>query len=158
MRIEDMVHTQYADKDIPKGWHLNTCLINFYGDKIADGKKIDCARVGEHKDFEPGPVGSISFGERALIQFVSSDGKGSQSKVFCEQWLNDCSLQIFGGDKFKKQLFHRVQRVDKKLNHIFPLNGIDNFDTRRINFTFRYVPNDHIVDYQFLKWKKISLI
>jgi hypothetical protein len=55
-------------------------------------------------------------------------------------------LQIFGGDKFKKQLFHRVQRVEKKLQ---PLEGLQTsqFETRRINFTFRYVPDEHIASY-----------
>lgn len=144
-KIEGLVHETYAPKDIPRGWHLNTCLINYYGDQIdSEGKRNDCARVGEHKDFEPGPVASISFGERAFFQFVSSQGTESKSNVVFQQWLEDSSLQIFGGDKFKKHLFHRVQRVDRKEGHAFPLNDIDNFETRRINFTFRYVPDEHI--------------
>lgn len=119
-KIEQMVHENFSEKDIPNGWHLNTCLINFYGDKIIHDessdkiKKIDVARVGEHKDFEPGPVGSISFGEKALFQFVKSVSKSQKSDVVLQQWLEDSSLQIFGGDKFKKQLFHRVQRVEDK--------------------------------------------
>src|SRR3712207_7147345 len=40
------------------GWHLNTCLVNFYGSRLEDGRWVDTARVGEHKDFEPGPVRS----------------------------------------------------------------------------------------------------
>nr|BFD61927.1 hypothetical protein BdHM001_06080 [Bdellovibrio sp. HM001] len=147
-KIEALIHDTYAPRDIPRGWHLNTCLINYYGDQIGeDGKKNDCARVGEHKDFEPGPVASISFGERAFFQFVSSQGTESKSNVVFQQWLEDSSLQIFGGDKYKKHLFHRVQRVDRKENHIFPLNEIDNFETRRINFTFRYVPDEHVTPF-----------
>lgn len=147
-KIEQMVHEKFSDKDIPSGWHLNTCLINFYGDKIItaeDGsvKKIDVARVGEHKDFEPGPVGSISFGEKALFQFIKSESKSQKSQVILQQWLDDSSLQIFGGDKFKKQLFHRVQRVENK-GFQFKNMHTTNFETRRINFTFRYVPNDHV--------------
>jgi len=142
--IEDITRSYFAEKDIPKGWNLNTCLINYYGSKIEDGKKTDTARVGEHKDFEPGPVGSISFGERALIQFVESKGRGIPSRVMNQEWLEDSSLQIFGGDRFKKQLFHRVQRVEKKLNKPFENLNTSNFETRRINFTFRYVPEEHI--------------
>ncbi|NUN05139.1 MAG: alpha-ketoglutarate-dependent dioxygenase AlkB [Bdellovibrio sp.] len=150
-KIEALVRESFEPRDIPRGWHLNTCLINYYGDQIqADGKRLDCARVGEHKDFEPGPVASISFGERALFQFVSSKGTESKSDVVLQQWLDDRSLQIFGGDKFKKHLFHRVQRVDKKLGASFPLNNITNFETRRINFTFRYVPDEHIAPFQKL--------
>ncbi|MFP5519825.1 MAG: alpha-ketoglutarate-dependent dioxygenase AlkB [Bdellovibrionia bacterium] len=150
-KIENIVRETYNPKDIPRGWHLNTCLINFYGDKTdSEGKKIDCARVGEHKDFEPGPVASISFGERAIFQFVASQSQRSQSQVVFQQWLDDSSLQIFGGDRFKKQLFHRVQRVEKKNNFYFPLNEIQNFETRRINFTFRYVPKEHFIRFQKL--------
>lgn len=149
-KIETLVRESFEPMDVPRGWHLNTCLINYYGNQIQGDKKIDCARVGEHKDFEPGPVASLSLGERALFQFVASEGKQSQSRVVLQQWLEDRSLQIFGGPKFKKQFFHRVQRVDKKDGHFFPLNEIENFETRRINFTFRYVPDEHIVPFRKL--------
>lgn len=146
---EQIVRQKFSPKDVPDKWHLNTCLINFYGNKIIDSKKTDCARVGEHKDFEPGPVVSISFGERALFQFVKSDGKSQKSNVILQQWLDDSSLQIFGGEKFKKQLFHRVQRVEDKGINFNELNTT-NFETRRINFTFRYVPTEHIKPYSRL--------
>lgn len=149
-KIEQLVHEKFSEKDIPRGWHLNTCLVNFYGNKILpDQKKIDTARVGEHKDFEPGPVASISFGERALFQFVKSQSKSQKSDVILQQWLEDSSLQIFGGDKFKKQLFHRVQRVEEK-GFLFTNMNTSNFETRRINFTFRFVPNEHIQSYREL--------
>ena len=149
-KIEQMVHEKFSEKDIPRGWHLNTCLINYYGNKILpDGKKLDTARVGEHKDFEPGPVASISFGEKALFQFIKSESKAHRSDVILQQWLEDSSLQIFGGDKFKKQLFHRVQRVEEK-GILFSGMKTTEFETRRINFTFRFVPNDHIKAYNEL--------
>ncbi len=142
--IEARAKDNWPQKDIPPGWHLNTCLINYYGSKIENGKKIDAARVGEHKDFEPGPVGSVSFGEKALFQFVQSSGKNSRSEVALQQWLDDNSLQIFGGERFKSHLFHRVQRVDRKDAGLIPPCEIENFETRRINLTFRYVPDLHI--------------
>lgn len=148
-KVESMVHNEFLEKDVPHGWHLNTCLINYYGSKIEGDKKIDVARVGEHRDYEPGPVASVSLGERALFQFVSSRSKQHQSQVVLQQWLEDCSLQVFGSDRFKKQLFHRVQRVEKKLSPIEGLQTTD-FETRRINFTFRYVPDDHIVEFRKL--------
>ncbi len=141
--VEQMVHQKFSPKDIPDKWHLNTCLINFYGNKIENNLKTDCARVGEHKDFEPGPVASISFGEKALFQFVKSGGISQRSEVVLQQWLEDSSLQIFGGDKFKKQLFHRVQRVEEK-GLLFNELKTTKFETRRINFTFRYVPIEHV--------------
>lgn len=144
--IEGITKTHFKKHEIPKGWKLNTCLINFYGTKIEeDGKKTDTARVGDHKDFELGPVASISFGERAFFQFVIGK-KDLKNNVVYEQWLDDCSLQIFGGDLYKDRLFHRVQRVENKLKTPFQLN-VGNFETRRINFTFRYVPAEHIVDF-----------
>ncbi|MFZ3230768.1 MAG: alpha-ketoglutarate-dependent dioxygenase AlkB [Pseudobdellovibrio sp.] len=150
--VESEIRQSFSPKDIPDKWHLNTCLINFYGNKLitdasGSAKKMDCARVGEHKDFEPGPVASISFGERAFFQFVKSDGKQQQSQMVLQQWLEDSSLQIFGSDKFKKNLFHRVQRVEDKQNlseTLFANLKTTSFETRRINFTFRYVPNEHV--------------
>lgn len=141
--IESEIRQSFSPKDIPEKWHLNTCLINFYGDKKVSEGIVDCARVGEHKDFEPGPVASVSFGERAYFQFVKSEGKQQKSHVILQQLLEDSSLQIFGGDKFKKQLFHRVQRVENKGIRFENLNTTS-FETRRINFTFRYVPTEHI--------------
>ncbi len=142
--IQEIVRNSFEPGEVPRGWELNTCLINYYGSQIKpDGKREDVARVGEHKDFEPGPVASISFGDRALFQFVTSRGKQDRSQVVLQQWLDDSSLQIFGGDRFKKQLFHRVQRVDRKKTEIFELNTPE-FETRRLNFTFRYVPREHI--------------
>lgn len=141
--IEELIKNNIEPRDIPRGWTLNTCLINYYGSHSLGGKNVDVARVGEHKDFEPGPVASVSFGERALFQFVSSKHKQAQSQVILQQWLDDSSLQIFAGEKFKKLLFHRVQRVENKRNELFDLNTPD-FQTRRLNFTFRYVPKEHI--------------
>ncbi len=105
---------------------------------------VDTARVGEHKDFEPGPVASLSLGERALFQFVTSRRPGERDGVVKQQWLDDGSLQIFGGDRWKKRTFHRVQRVDTRDKHRFDIDVAD-FETRRVNFTFRFVPPAHVV-------------
>jgi hypothetical protein len=142
--IEKIVQRKFHPKNIPSGWHLNTCLINYYGSKIEDEKKIDAARVGEHKDFEPGPVASFSFGERALFQFVHSSQKNTRSQVVLQQWLADNTLQIFAGTKYKDLYFHRVQRVEKNKSQPLPPLNILDFETRRINLTFRFVPPNHI--------------
>lgn len=148
-QIESLTRQELEPQDIPPGWHLNTCLINYYGDQVQKDKRIDCARVGEHKDFELGPVASLSFGERALFQFIKSSGHQARSEVAIQQWLGDCDLQVFGGYRFKKQLFHRVQRVERKDGHHFKL-PVENFETRRINLTFRYVPDEHILPWHRL--------
>lgn len=131
---------------VPDGWHLNTCLINFYG---AHQDGADVARVGEHKDFEPGPVASLSLGERALFQFVTSRRPGERDGVVAQQWLDDGSLQVFGGDRWKRQTFHRVQRVDTRGGHRFATQ-VPGFEVRRINLTFRYVPDEHVVRFKSL--------
>lgn len=156
----------FARKDIPDGYALNTCLVNFYGACREGEKWIDTARVGEHRDFEPGPVASLSIGERALFQFVKSRRIGEQAgsgprryeqagsgprryeteAPLVTQWLDDGSLQIFGGSFFKDRVFHRVQRVDKRAKITLPPD-IDDFRTRRINFTFRYVPTEHVIPF-----------
>jgi len=123
---------------------LNTCLVNFYGDRIEHGKAIDAARVGEHRDFEPGPVASLSLGERARFQFVRR-GQFEAPPVRTE-WLEDSSLQIFAGPRWKDDLLHRVQRVEDKQKLDLPPK-IEGFRTRRVNFTFRYVPDEHVVPF-----------
>lgn len=142
-RIEFIAKKRFPKSFFPEKWKLNTCLINFYGNKLEDGKWVDRARVGEHKDFEPGPVGSLSLGERAFFQFVKGKSTLGDDNIVFSQWLEDSSLQIFGGDKWKSQVFHRVQRVDNKKKELIgpPVQG---FETRRINFTFRYVPEEHV--------------
>jgi hypothetical protein len=129
---------------VPRRWHLNTCLVNFYGDRTAGERTVDAARVGEHRDFEPGPVASISLGERARFQFVRRGQR--DAPPVRTQWLEDRSLQIFGGPRWKDDLLHRVQRVDDKLGLDLP-PAIEGFRTRRVNFTFRYVPDEHVVPF-----------
>jgi alkylated DNA repair dioxygenase AlkB len=147
--IEQIAKTHFKKSDVPEKWKQNTCLINYYGASIGvDGKRNDCARVGDHKDFELGPVASLSFGERAFFQFVMGN-KNLKNNVLEEMWLDDSSLQLFGGSLYKERAFHRVQRVENKLKKHFDLN-VENFETRRINFTFRYVPEEHIVRFRDL--------
>lgn len=152
-KIEKTTRALIKPADIPKEWKLNTCLVNYYGNKLENGKKQDVARVGEHKDFEPGPVASLSIGERALFQFVESWHRGERDGVVFQQWLDNGSLMIFGGYLWKEKYFHRVQRVDRREKWEFPLS-IDNFTTRRINLTLRYVPEEHLVRYKDLPKSK----
>jgi len=145
-KVEALARRMFRGPDMPTRWHLNTCLVNFYGSRLEDGRWVDTARVGEHKDFEPGPVASLSFGERALIQFVTSSRPGERDAVVLEQWLDDGALQLFGGARWKEQTFHRVQRVDTREGHLLAPEMPD-FQTRRINLTFRYVPDEHVTPF-----------
>ncbi len=142
-QIEERVRRGFPPNAVPRRWHLNTCLVNFYGSREDGGKTIDAARVGEHRDFEPGPVASLSLGERARFQFVR---RGGDPRPVLTQWLEDRSLQIFGGPRWKDDLLHRVQRVENKHDHDLPPK-IEGFRTRRVNFTFRYVPDEHVVPF-----------
>jgi alkylated DNA repair dioxygenase AlkB len=147
---ERRISKLFSPKDIPARYRLNTCLVNFYGVRREGEKWIDTARVGEHRDFEPGPVASLSIGERALFQFVRSQRIGQREQPLASQWLDDGSLQIFGGTFFKDKVFHRVQRVDKRAKLTLPPEIVD-FRTRRINFTFRYVPEEHVIAFGQLR-------
>jgi alkylated DNA repair dioxygenase AlkB len=145
-RAEAIARAAVAPADVPAGWTLNTCLVNFYGSRViaepgSARTELDVARVGDHRDLEPGPVASISLGERALFQFVRR-GRGQQ--VVKTQWLDDGSLQVFGGWPWKDDYLHRVQRVEDKRSLDLPPQ-IPGFRTRRINLTLRYVPPEHIV-------------
>lgn len=140
---EARVRARFAPIDVPRGWHLNTCLVNFYGERQDGARWVDVARVGEHRDFEPGPVVSLSLGARARFQFVPR-GQGADRPPVRTQWLDDGSLQAFGGRRWKDELLHRVQRVDDRGGATLP-PAIDGFRTRRVNFTFRFVPPGHVV-------------
>jgi hypothetical protein len=144
--IERCVRTEFPPAVVPRRWHLNTCLVNFYGSRTEGDRPIDAARVGEHRDFEPGPVASLSIGERARFQFVRRGSTGAPVRT---QWLEDNSLQIFGGPRWKDDLLHRVQRVDDK-HHLDLPPRIAGFRTRRVNFTFRYVPDEHVTPFSKL--------
>lgn len=144
--VEKKVARLFPPAQVPRGFHFNTCLVNFYGSRREQGRAVDVARVGEHRDFEPGPVASLSLGERALLQFVLPHRSGEQAKPLLSQWLDDGSLQIFGGPLYKDRALHRVQRVDNRTQRTLPPQ-IEGFSTRRINFTFRYVPDQHIVPF-----------
>jgi alkylated DNA repair dioxygenase AlkB len=148
-RIEGLTRKMFEGPDLPARWALNTCLVNLYGRRKEGDAWLDTARVGEHKDFEPGPVASVSLGERALFQFVTSRRPGERDGVVSQQWLDDGSLQIFGGERWKKRTFHRVQRVDRREGCHFDL-AVEGFETRRVNLTFRFVPDEHVVRYRDL--------
>jgi alkylated DNA repair dioxygenase AlkB len=143
-QIEERVRGGFPARVVPRRWHLNTCLVNFYGDRIGGERTTDAARVGEHRDFEPGPVGSLSIGERARFQFVRRGAR--DAPPVRTQWLDDGSLQVFGGPHWKDDLLHRVQRVDDRHGLDLP-PAIAGFRTRRVNFTFRYVPDEHVVPF-----------
>jgi DNA oxidative demethylase len=143
--IERRVRSGFPPAVVPRRWHLNTCLVNFYGNRTDGTRKVDAARVGEHRDFEPGPVASLSIGERARFQFVRRGSSADAAPVRTE-WLEDGSLQMFGGPRWKDDLLHRVQRVDDK-HHLDLPPKVANFRSRRINFTFRYVPDEHVTPF-----------
>lgn len=147
--VEARARRAFPREYVPHGWHLNTCLVNFYGDRLEQGRWVDSARVGEHRDFEPGPVASLSLGERALFQFVPRRRAGEKAEPALTQWLDDGALQIFGGPLYKDRLLHRVQRVDERAGAQLP-PAIEGFRTRRVNFTFRYVPDEHVIPFEQL--------
>src|SRR5690606_3748782 len=41
--IEARVRRGFPAADVPRGWRLNTCLANFYGDRLEDGRWVDVA-------------------------------------------------------------------------------------------------------------------
>src|SRR5678810_517872 len=108
-------------------YEISACLV---GSEMCIRDRVDAARVGEHRDFEPGPVASLSIGERARFQFVRR-GQLDAPPVRT-QWLEDNSLQIFGGPRWKDDLLHRVQRVEDKQKLDLPPK-LAGFRTRRVN-------------------------
>src|SRR5258708_5188931 len=39
LKIEGIARSIFIGTDIPQEWHLNTCLVNFYGNRIEGGKR-----------------------------------------------------------------------------------------------------------------------
>jgi len=145
-RIEALARARLEPRDIPEGWSLDTCLVNLYGERREAGRWVDAARVGEHRDFEPGPVASLSLGERALFQFVTRSQRGETGEVVRSMWLDDSSLQLFAGRRYKTELLHRIARVDGRgAPNLGP--EVAEFRTRRINLTFRHVPRAHVTSF-----------
>jgi alkylated DNA repair dioxygenase AlkB len=148
-RAERLSRARLPAADVPRDWRLNTCLVNLYGERIEGGRAVDTARLGEHKDFEPGPVASISLGERALFEFVRPGRPDAPARVVERRWLEDGSLLVFAGDAWKRRTLHRVLRVERRRGERFPID-VPGFDTRRVNFTFRFVPDAHVVPFASL--------
>ena len=44
-KIEALARRMFRGPDMPPRWHLNTCLVNFYGNRLEDGRWVDTARV-----------------------------------------------------------------------------------------------------------------
>lgn len=146
-RMEEVAHASFAPADIPDGWRLNTCLINFYGLTLRDGKWTDTARVGSHRDHEPGPVGSLSLGATGRFEFTT--GREAGDEIVLERELKNGSMLLFGTPRWKDELHHRVESVGRQGGHTFDTE-IDGFRLRRVNFTFRYVPPQYIHPYREL--------
>ncbi len=143
-QMEARARKQLPAAHFVPGWSLNTCLINFYGSRLTASGEDDAARVGDHRDFEPGPVASLSLGERAIFQYVRRQRGGGEPVRTIP--LEDSSLIMFSGPLWKDTLYHRVQRVeDKARGALGPT--VEGFRTRRINLTFRFVPPADVVPY-----------
>lgn len=145
-RIEERARALFDEVDCPPKWRLNTCLVNYYGLSRSGERWVDRARVGGHKDHEPGPVASISLGAKALFQFATKPRGPEDKDVVLQGWLRDRSMVLFGTERWKSEVFHRVPRVAREDEHVFPL-PYDDFRVRRVNFTLRYVPEEHIVTF-----------
>lgn len=148
-RVEKRTRDTLSPEDIPSGWHLNTCLINLYGLVRRGERWVDVGRVGGHHDSEPGPVASLSLGARARFQFATKARGHEDEDIVLEHWLKDRSLLVFGSPKWKKDVFHRVPRVARQDHYVFNL-PVEDFRIRRVNFTLRYVPPEHIVPFNQL--------
>jgi len=145
--METVARESFAPSDIPDGWCLNTCLINFYGLTLRDGKWVDTARVGSHRDHEPGPVGSLSLGATARFEFTT--GREAGDETVLKRELDNGSMLLFGTSRYKDELHHRVVSVARQGGHRFDTE-IEGFRLRRVNFTFRYVPPEYIHPYRAL--------
>ncbi len=120
----------------------NTGLVNYYGRQINDGPPRDLARLGMHRDLEPGPVVVMSVGQPALFE-VGDPARGAVPEA--SLWLRNRSIAIFSGPVFKERLYHRVARVRYGKDPALTCR-VQDFELRRLSISFRYVPQEHIHD------------
>lgn len=118
---------------------FNSALINYYGSEIEGIRKKDIARLGAHKDSEPGPVVMFSIGQPALFEFVNRE----KTKVHLAHWARHRSLTILSGETFKDTYYHRVTRVRHGIEPVLS-SPLPNFALRRVSVSLRSVPDDKI--------------
>ena len=121
----------------------NTCLINYYGREVGDGPPRDFARLRMHRDGELGPVVMFSVGQPGLLEFVDTDTPKSPE---LSVWTRHRSVNVLSGENFKDRLYHRITEVRRGLEPEIQ-SPLDGFEVRRISVSFRYVPEDLILDF-----------
>ncbi len=120
----------------------NSCLINYYGREIGEGPPRDYARLRMHRDGEPGPVVMFSIGQPGLLEFV--DPKAPK-RAELAVWTRHRSVSILSGTEYKDRLYHRITQARYGDKPAIPCQ-LDRFEARRISVSFRYVPEELIVD------------
>jgi alkylated DNA repair protein (DNA oxidative demethylase) len=121
----------------------NTCLINYYGRtaKQPGQPPVDYARLRAHRDAEPGAVMSLSIGQPAQFEFVEPEAEAPHHA----QWLRHRSVVVLSGPVYKDQLYHRITRVRYGQDPVLS-SRLEDFEVRRINVSFRHVPERYIQD------------
>ena len=128
-----------------QGQAPNTCLINYYGseltkDRTGRSQPVDYARLRMHRDGEPGPVVMFSIGRPGLFEFVDG-ARPDESEL--SLWLQDRSVVLFSGPRFKDHLYHRVTRVLHGETKAMP-TVLEGFKLMRVSVSFRSVPEADI--------------
>jgi alkylated DNA repair dioxygenase AlkB len=128
-----------------QGQRPNTCLINYYGSELTRDstgrmQPRDYARLRMHRDGEPGPVVMFSLGRPGLFEFVDGERPNEPELSL---WLQDRSVVIFSGPRFKDHLYHRVTRVLHGDSSAMP-TVLEGFRLMRVSVSFRSVPKEHI--------------
>ena len=127
----------------PHGLLPNTCLINYYGREINDGRPRDYARLRMHRDGEPGPVVMFNIGQAGLLEFLDPDlSPDPELRV----WTRHRSVTILSGPDFKDRLYHRVVQVRTGDQPALRCS-LDDFELRRVSVSFRHVPAPLISDF-----------
>jgi alkylated DNA repair protein (DNA oxidative demethylase) len=124
----------------------NSCLINYYGREISDGRPRDYARLRMHRDGEPGPVVMFSIGQPGLLEFL--DPAISESPELAV-WTRHRSVSVLSGPDFKDRLYHRITQVRYGDEPTIE-SRLENFQTRRVSVSFRHVPEELILDFDGL--------
>lgn len=150
-RLQQVLREAHSEAPGPKVCQLpNTCLINYYGREVGLGVPRDYARLRMHRDGEPGPVIMFCIGQAGRLEFLDPDRSPDPE---LSVWTRHRSVVILSGAEFKDRLYHRIVQV-RTGDTPRLATRLANFELRRVSVSFRYVPEDLIMDFADLPESK----
>ena len=130
---------------VPRRWHLNTCLVNFYGDRDR-GRQGDRCRARRRASRLRARSGRVAVARRARAVSVRPPRRAAMRHRCARSGSRTtrCRSSAVRAGRTTCSTACSASTTSTKLD--LPPK-IDGFRTRRVNFTFRYVPDEHVTPF-----------